>query len=180
MNDARAICNTNPSYGVEFSIHACPKTLKRELRNIFPGLESCDHLFVIPTFQKANIELLDFSHNPAVEAEKDRLLNNFIAFAKHFKQAVQEQQPAAVRFADFTEPSSGLPFFSPRGGSTYADVDGAELLLKYKTEEISGCRILFHPTFGSACYPATIFISNTDDSSNRDAILRILQSITKS
>lgn len=39
----------------------------------------------------------------------------------------------------------------------YSEVDSMECLLHYKSYNAGFCKILIHPKFGSAVYPATIF-----------------------
>jgi Methylmalonic aciduria and homocystinuria type D protein len=39
----------------------------------------------------------------------------------------------------------------------YSEVDGMEVLLNYKAHNAGFCKILTHPQWGSAVYPATIF-----------------------
>ena len=39
----------------------------------------------------------------------------------------------------------------------YSEVDGMECLLNYKSYNAGFCKILTHPKWGSAVYPATIF-----------------------
>jgi len=39
----------------------------------------------------------------------------------------------------------------------YSEVDGMECLLHYKSHNAGFCKILMHPKWGSAVYPATIF-----------------------
>lgn len=40
----------------------------------------------------------------------------------------------------------------------YSEVDGMECLLNYKSYSAGFCKILTHPKWGSAVYPATIFV----------------------
>jgi hypothetical protein len=39
----------------------------------------------------------------------------------------------------------------------YSEVDGMECLLNYKSYNAGFCKILTHPVWGSAVYPASIF-----------------------
>lgn len=41
---------------------------------------------------------------------------------------------------------------------TYDEVDNIQKLLKYRTLPANCCRVLHHPAWGSAVYPASIFI----------------------
>eukprot|EP00126_Sphaerothecum_destruens_P006342 Sdes_comp19317_c0_seq2m10454 len=63
---------------LEYSIHQCPKQMLKELRLIFPDLQNTQNsptLYIIPTFQPCQNDLL-CEVTPAVEAEKDQLLEN--------------------------------------------------------------------------------------------------------
>lgn len=40
----------------------------------------------------------------------------------------------------------------------YSEVDGMECLLNYKSYNAGFCKILTHPKWGSAVYPAIIFV----------------------
>ena len=42
-------------------------------------------------------------------------------------------------------------------GVAFSDVDAVEMLLHYGTSEAGGCRILTHPKWGTAVYPATMY-----------------------
>lgn len=39
----------------------------------------------------------------------------------------------------------------------YPEVDAFETLLRWKTSSAGGCRVLLHPSWGSAVYPASLF-----------------------
>ena len=40
----------------------------------------------------------------------------------------------------------------------YSEVDGMEVLLNYRSYNAGFCKILTHPKWGSAVYPATVFV----------------------
>eukprot|EP00126_Sphaerothecum_destruens_P006343 Sdes_comp19317_c0_seq3m10456 len=92
---------------LEYSIHQCPKQMLKELRLIFPDLQNTQNsptLYIIPTFQPCQNDLL-CEVTPAVEAEKDQLLENFCSWAKIACLAFQ----SLGYFADMSDPSSGYP-----------------------------------------------------------------------
>ena len=60
-------------------------------------------------------------------------------------------------WADYIDPCSGLPMLSQNSTKVYSEVDGMECLLNYRTYNAGFCKILTHPKWGSAVYPATIF-----------------------
>mmetsp|Transcript_6089 Transcript_6089/g.9262 ORF Transcript_6089/g.9262 Transcript_6089/m.9262 type:complete len:97 (-) Transcript_6089:81-371(-) len=60
-------------------------------------------------------------------------------------------------WADYIDPCSGLPMLTLHCNKVYSEVDGMECLLNYKAHNAGFCKILLHPRWGSAVYPATIF-----------------------
>ena len=46
--------------------------------------------------------------------------------------------------------------------SIYDEVSGHQCLLKYAVSQAAGCKVLLHPKWGTACYPATIFTTAPD------------------
>jgi hypothetical protein len=61
-------------------------------------------------------------------------------------------------WADYIDPCSGLPMLTPNlNTKVYSEVDGMEVLLGYRAYSAGFCKILVHPQWGSAVYPATIF-----------------------
>ena len=77
----------------------------------------------------------------------------FITFGKY----ICEQLRAKGFWADYIDPCSGLPMISLNCNKVYSEVDGMECLLNYKAYNAGFCKILTHPKWGSAVYPATIF-----------------------
>jgi hypothetical protein len=77
----------------------------------------------------------------------------FIIFGKY----LCEQLKARGYWADYIDPCSGLPMISLNCNKVYSEVDGMECLLNYKAYNAGFCKILTHPKWGSAVYPATIF-----------------------
>lgn len=78
--------------------------------------------------------------------------------------------PRARRFIDFIDPCSGLPMITLNCNKVYSEVDGMECLLGFKAYSAGFCKILTHPVWGSAVYPATIFLH-----APRDCIIRLLE-----
>jgi Methylmalonic aciduria and homocystinuria type D protein len=60
-------------------------------------------------------------------------------------------------WADYIDPCSGLPMLTRDCNKVYSEVDGMECLLNYKAYNAGFCKVLTHPRWGSAVYPATIF-----------------------
>ncbi|KAL3770339.1 hypothetical protein ACHAWU_003559 [Discostella pseudostelligera] len=150
---------------LECSLHYLPKPLMREFGHVFNEeyLQSTAadlsttssgenlRLLAIPTNQRAREDLVAVGDH--IEQEKDRLLNVFISFGKY----ICEQIRLKGYWADYIDPCSGLPMISLNCNKVYSEVDGMECLLNYKSYNAGFCKILTHPKWGSAVYPATIF-----------------------
>jgi len=122
-------------------------------------------ILAIPTNQKARADLVAVGDH--IEEEKDRLLNVFVEFAKALCERIAERG----YWADYIDPCSGLPMIATNCNKVYSEVDGMECLLNYKSHNAGFCKILTHPKWGSAVYPATIFAHCP-----RDLALEILRS----
>mmetsp|Transcript_7115 Transcript_7115/g.10026 ORF Transcript_7115/g.10026 Transcript_7115/m.10026 type:complete len:191 (+) Transcript_7115:3-575(+) len=137
--------------GLEVSVHIAPKALIRELKFIFRDKSFESGCLAIPTCQKSQEDLVNMGED--VEFEKDRCLNVFSDWARH----VCERLATQGHWADFIDPCSGLPMLSPNNNSVYSEVEGMQLLLRYSVLNAGMCRVLLHPVWGSAVYPATLF-----------------------
>lgn len=118
----------------------------------------------LPTNQRAMHDLV--ATGAAVEQEKDRLLNVFMHFARALCQTIAQ----AGYWADFIDPCSGLPMLTRSCNKVYSEVDGMECCLNYKSYNAGFCKVLTHPVWGTAVYPATIFTC-----APRPWILQLLQ-----
>lgn len=129
----------------------------------------------IPTCQQAREDLVAVGDH--IEQEKDRLLNAYMNFARSFCERVLGQQgrgnagEKAPYWADYIDPCSGLPMLTLNCNKVYSEVDGMECCLGYKSYNAGFCKILTHPKWGSAVYPATIFVY-----APKGVVLQIMQS----
>ncbi len=80
-------------------------------------------------------------------------LVKFISFGRDLCDKIRSKG----YWADFIDPCSGLPMLTQSCNKVYSEVDGMECLLNYKSYNAGFCKILTHPVFGSAVYPATCF-----------------------
>lgn len=121
------------------------------------GEEDLDFL-CIPTFQPADHDLVGWTDEAAYE--KDRLLESFFVWAGAVCReitAVNDQSGRARFWADYVDPCSGYPALSERGGTTYSEVDGMQMLLRYTLTQVGQCSVLRHPEWGTNVYPASVF-----------------------
>jgi len=143
---------------IEVSVHASPRAVMRELQHMFSGkkLKLGDRVLALPTTQHTAMELVNWGDDAAVE--KDRCLECFVAFAESLRGALA----ARGHWCDFIDPCSGLPCHCKECTSIYDEVSGHQCLLKYAVSQAAGCKVLLHPKWGTACYPATIFTTAPD------------------
>jgi len=167
----------NSTDSIEVSLHTLPKQLLREFRHVFRDEYlncSPDHsvgaegsgamdtgssgggggnlaLLALPTNQRAREDLVAVGDH--IEVEKDRLLNVFMEFGADICQKIRSHG----YWADYIDPCSGLPMLTLNCNKVYSEVDGMECLLNYRAYNAGFCKILTHPRWGSAVYPATIF-----------------------
>ena len=135
----------------EVSVHTPPRALLYELDMVFPNVDCTkNNLVCILSAQKSKMKLLEW--NDEVAKEKDLLLERFAEWAEKICKKLTENG----YFADYIDPCSGLPSKGD-GNKVYGEVDGFELLCSYKTSDAGGCKVLLHPSWASAVYPASIF-----------------------
>jgi len=108
-------------------------------------------MLAIPTNQHARHDLVAIGEH--IETEKDRLLNCFMEFGEELCGKIRQ----AGYWADYIDPCSGLPMLTKNCNKVYSEVDGMEILLNYRAYNAGFCKVLTHPRWGSAVYPATIF-----------------------
>jgi hypothetical protein len=90
----------------------------------------------------------------------------FLEFGKELCERIR----AMGYWADYIDPCSGLPMMTRECNKVYSEVDGMECLLHYKAYNAGFCKVLTHPKWGSAVYPATMFCYGP-----RDPIVQLVQ-----
>ncbi|KAI7829190.1 hypothetical protein BX661DRAFT_170621 [Kickxella alabastrina] len=137
---------------LQYSIHLCPRQMKRELRLVFPSLSGKENdLLIIPTFQKTKSSMI--SYDAETQIEKDEKLELFYRWGTDLVERLREKG----FWADITDPMSGAALFSTSGPSLYPDVESAEILLRYRPFNLGSCFVMSHPNWGTHVYPATAF-----------------------
>ena len=81
----------------EVSMFRTPNILLRELTHVFSNVTSKDAVFAILTCQHSETDLVKY--NDEADVEKDRLLENFVEFAKECCDKLLEQG----HWADYIE-----------------------------------------------------------------------------
>lgn len=140
-----------------------PRVVMREVVQMFNKKFSLDDdVVVVTTCQRSAMELVNWGDEVAVE--KDRLLEVFASFARKLCEELTE----AGYWADFVDPCSGLPVLTKdcNNNCVYDEVASMQTLLKYEIYQAGPCKVLLHPKWGSAVYPASIFTTAPVDEVN--------------
>lgn len=140
----------------EISLHCCGKPFVREVEMVLPNMD-LTNLLCIPTMQHAQHDLVKIGNE--IELEKDRLLENFMEFAKELCNLLSKDG----HFADYIDPCSGLAMITRETNKVYSEVDGAQQLLGYAVQNAGCCKVLLHPAWNSSVYPASIFTTAPAD-----------------
>jgi hypothetical protein len=61
-------------------------------------------------------------------------------------------------YFDAVDPCSGNPVFGSRGSSVYDEVDGVSRVMGLPVESVGFCKVVVHPIWKTAIYPASMFI----------------------
>jgi 2-methylcitrate dehydratase PrpD len=107
-------------------------------------------LLSLATFQPCAFPLL--SYEPAVEREKNRLLECFDSWTRIIANHLRSRG----HWADLVDPCTGYPTLGPHGSGVYSEVDAAAVLLAYRMEQVGNCSVVVHPTWGLSSYPASM------------------------
>jgi hypothetical protein len=138
--------------GVEFSVHELPRAMRRDLALVMPSRD-VSRMVAVLAAQRSRVDLTNWGAEAA--AEKDLLLERFAAWAGRVLARL-----AARGFAngDFIDPCSGLPANTRGCTVVWPEVDAFETLQRgrYRALSAGGCRIVAHPEWGTAVYPASL------------------------
>ena len=88
-----------------------------------------------------------------VDIEKDFCLERFLDFAERVTNILR----ADGVWCDYIDPCSGLSMVNRDSQHIYGEVDALVTLLNYQTTNSGCCKVVLHPTWGSAVYPASMF-----------------------
>ena len=77
------------NYNIEYTVHNCPKSMKRDIYPVFKNeLNIDDDILIIPTWQEARLSITNISDD--VSKELDRLFLNFRDWALILKKYVND------------------------------------------------------------------------------------------
>lgn len=140
-----------PCASVECVLQPCPQRLTADVRLMFPLAPPAASVTVVTVTQRSQQDMSRWS--AAVEAEREQLLQSFVQGAAQICSELQQEG----HWADFIEPSSGLPFFGPYTNLPLFETDDRYSLLGFSVEDLGCCKVLRHALWGTNVFVGTIF-----------------------
>lgn len=139
------------SASVECVLQPCPQRLTADVFLMFPTAPAAAAVTVVTVTQRSQQDMSRWSS--AVEAEREQLLQTFIQGAAQICSELQQEG----HWADFIEPSSGLPFYGPYTNLPLFETDDRYSLLGFTVEDLGCCKVLRHTLWGTNVFVGTIF-----------------------
>ncbi|XP_024143029.1 cobalamin trafficking protein CblD [Oryzias melastigma] len=136
--------------GVECAVQSCPSLLKKDFRSMFPE-ERLSELTVVSVTQRTQNDMTAWSAQ--VEQERLEMLDKFILGASEICSALQKKG----YWADFIDPSSGLPFFGAHTNNVLFETDERYQQLGFHIEDLGCCKAIRHPAWGTHVFVGIIF-----------------------
>jgi len=144
--------NALSSYTLECIGYDCPKLLRSDFSDLFPGRDmSSENLTVITLCQKTENNMSEWSES--AELERASLESCFLTAAS----AICAQLKSSNFWADFIHPNSGKPNFCPVTNATLFETDLRYRHLGFRIEDLGCCRIILHKEWGSHVFVGAVF-----------------------
>ncbi|KAJ0061105.1 hypothetical protein NL108_007833 [Boleophthalmus pectinirostris] len=154
------------SVSVECAVQPCPQRLITDVRLMFPEAPPAVAVTVVTVAQRSVLDMTRW--DARVEQERDELLSRFITGAKQICTELHREG----HWADFIDPSSGLPFYGPYTNLTLFETDERYSALGFRVEDLGCCRVLRHPLWGTNVFVGTIFTAAPPQDSR---VMNVLQ-----
>lgn len=130
----------------------CPKLLRKDFMDLFPGMDvTRGHFTVITISQKTNNDMIGWSEE--VEIEREELLEHFVQGATEICEALRD----AGWWADFIDPSSGRPYLGPYTNATMFETDERYRNFGFDIEDLGCCKVIKHSLWGTHAYVGCLF-----------------------
>lgn len=137
---------------LECLIVDCPELIKKDFQDLFPERNILKgRMTVITLSQKTDNDMTGWS--PAIEEERELLLENFITGATEICEALHE----AGYWADFIDPSSGRPFLGPYTHATMYETDERYRNFGFEIDDLGCCKVISHHLWGTHSYVGSLF-----------------------
>ncbi|OQV15291.1 putative Methylmalonic aciduria and homocystinuria type D-like protein, mitochondrial [Hypsibius exemplaris] len=140
---------------VECLVQECSPKLTRSFAELFPaGIPAATP--GNPTLS-AVIVTHHTEHNMSVwsaemDVEREKLTGQFVEMAVEMVQTLRDNGV----WADFIDPSSGRPYYSPYTNATFFDTDERYKEFGFVIQDLGCCKCLEHPLVGAKAFVGTI------------------------
>ncbi|CAI5444022.1 unnamed protein product [Caenorhabditis angaria] len=143
---------------IELSVQKCPRLLKKEMRFLFPQLDTASmDVTVMNLAQKTENDMKSWSE--MMEEERENLTAAFIMSA----DAICTTLRKCGYWADFIDPASGRPYLEAYTNHTLFETHDAYKQMGFKIEDLGCCKVLMHAMWGSHAFVGTIFTNAPTD-----------------
>jgi len=146
---------------------SCPDLLRRELKGMFTTVNLTAGPLTVITFAHQTKNDMS-SWSPAVEDERERLVDYFVETAKKLCQELRTRS----QWADFIDPNSGRPFFGNYTPLTFFETDERYRHLGFRVNDLGCCKVISHHKWGTHTFVGSIFTSAPHDSEYLEQILK--------
>jgi hypothetical protein len=134
---------------VQISIHPPSQYICANCERILPDWKNQPFFWVVIVLQQSHYELVEFT--PEIETEKQRLREKFMRFGCDVAFNMRDRG----YLTDLIDPRTGYPLLSRTGSIPHDDIAVVTALLNYPVMR-NRCRVLVHPDWGMAVYPAIL------------------------
>jgi len=155
-SESSSLSDTNTM--LECSLYAWPKKMHSQFLEVF----SLAAPFCSSSSQVADVKILlicqrtenDMSSwSNSVFEEREFLLEKFV----NMSQILCTTLTARGHWADFIDPSSGKPYYSPQTNHTLNETDECYTAFGLEILDVGCCKVLYHKTWGTHVYVCSIF-----------------------
>lgn len=137
---------------MECSVHPPNPFIQSHLDQLLPDWH-VPVLSVLVVLQQCSTAL--WHRTLETEAQKNQLRQQFIQVGQHIFQHLQQ----LGHLAEVIDPQTGLPTCSKPGSLKLDVVRVVDACLGYGMTASGHCKVIVHPTWGSAVYPAVLVSS---------------------
>jgi len=136
---------------MDLEAHDAPALVRRELSLLFPeeDLSSGTLSVVTLSFYTEN-DMSKWSEE--MEEEREKLMEHSVVICKELCGRFKEEG----YWADFIDPASGTPHYSPHTNSTLFETNETYRALGFEIDDLGCCKVISHLKFGHNVFVTTI------------------------
>jgi len=158
MDDA-PLRQLGPPNGFDISAVDCPKLLRKDLKELFPGEKFGGRsVSVLNVTQQTENDMAIWAQTAEVERRDltSKFVNTALTLCTWLKQHGY--------WADFIDPDSGRPYLSAYTNSTLFETDERYGQLGFEIEDLGCCKVIKHSKWSTRAMVGTIFTDAPLDS----------------